>query len=229
MILNRFSNAQPTDEIKHPRLVSPNPHRMNAVARISLFLLSILLPIGACAVESSVQEQWETFLTKPSAATYDPLSKTIRMCVSTKCHDDGVTGTEDNFANFYKLLKLVEHGNHYAMEIAFQIRPLYQNAAAPSEDLESSLGLSATSEPRYFLELIQKYKIPASLLERLVLQTSADSIDSLRVHREEWRHRIQALSKVNDPRLLQLRDEAISLIQREIDKWASYPDDAWGK
>jgi hypothetical protein len=151
------------------------------------------------------------------------------MCVVTKCHDAGVAGSEDNFANFDALLDLAERGNHYAMEIAFQIRPLYENAAAPGEDLERSLGLSATLQPMFFLELTQKYNIPTGLLERLVLQTSIESIDSLRVHREEWKRRIQSFSNVNDPRLLQLRDKAISLIQREIDKWASYPDDAWGK
>jgi len=115
------------------------------------------------------------------------------------------------------------------MEIAFQIRPLYANAAAPMEDLEYSLGLSSTLEPAFFLDLVRKYDVPTGLLERLVLQTSIASIDSLRVHREEWKRRVQSFSKVNDPHLIPLRDRAISLIQHEIDKWASYPDDAWGK
>lgn len=203
--------------------------RIVTVARLSLFLLSFLLPICAFPFESSVQEQWKTFLTKPSASTYKPLSETIRMCVSTQCHDSAVAGREDNFANFNKLLELAEHGNHYAMEIALQVRPLYKYAAAPGEDLDRSLGLSATVEPTFFLEVMQKYNIPTGLLERLVLQTSIESIDSLRMHREEWKRRIQSFSKVNEPRLLQLRDQAISLIQGEIDKYSTLPDDAWGK
>jgi hypothetical protein len=194
----------------------------------SLFLL-ILLPMVAFASESSAQDQWKAFLTKPSPSTYEPLSGAIQMCVVVRCHDADVAGSEDNFTNFYKLLGLSEGGNHYAMEIAFQIRPLYENAAAPSEDIENSLGLSATQEPTFFLELIRKYDIPTGLLERLVLQTSRGSVDSLRMHREEWRRRIQSFSKVRDPRLLPLRDKAISLIQREIAKYSTLSDDAWGK
>jgi hypothetical protein len=199
------------------------------MVRLSLPLLLLLLPITAFASGSSAQEQWKAFLTRPSLSTYEPLSGTIRKCVVIKCHDAEVAGTEDNFVNFYKLLELAERGNHYAMEIAFQIRSLYDNAATPSEDIERSLGLSATLEPTFFLELIRKYNIPTGLLERLVLQTSIESIDSLRVHREEWRRRVQSFSKVNDPRLSHLRDEAISLIQHEIDKYSALPDDAWGK
>jgi hypothetical protein len=224
-----FSNAKITEEMKAPRLAFLSPRQIVIVARLYLFLLSFLLPIAAFAFESSVQEQWKSFLMKPSASTYEPLSETIRMCVFTKCRDAAVAGSKDNFANFYKLLELSEHGNHYAMEIALQIRPLYAYSAAPGEDLNRSLGLSATVEPTFFLELMQKYNVPTGLLELLVVQTSIESIDSLRVHRAEWKRRIQSFSKVNEPRLLQLRDQAISLIQREIDKYSTLPDDAWGK
>ena len=226
---SRLPNANDDVETKAFRPSFRSPDRIVIVAGVVLFLLSVLLPTTAFAVESSVQEQWKTFLNKPSASTYEPLLETIRMCVSTECHDAAVAGSENDDANLYKLLELAERGNHYAMEIALQIRPFYKNAAAPGEDLDQSLGLSASVEPTFFLELMQKYKIPTGLLERLVLQTSTESIDSLRLHRKEWKRRIQALSKVNEPRLLQLRDQAISFIQREIDKWASYPDDAWGK
>jgi|SRR5882672_5786103 len=199
------------------------------MVRLSLPLLLLLLPITAFASGSSAQEQWKAFLTRPSASTYGPLSGTIRKCVVTKCHDAEVSGTQDNFVSLYKLLDLADRGNHYGMEIAFLIRPLYENAAAPSEDIERSLGLSATVEPTFFLGLTRKYNIPTGQLERLVLQTSIESIDSLRVHREEWKRRIQSFSKVDDPRLSLVRDEAISLIQHEIDKYSALPDDAWGK
>jgi hypothetical protein len=197
--------------------------------RLSLLLLPFLLPIQAFASESSAQDHWKAFLTKPSARTYESLSGDIRACVVTSWHDAEVAGAADNFVNLYKLLHLVEHGNYYAMEIAVQIRPLYKNAAAPSEDIENSLGLSATMEPTFFLELMRKYDIPTGLLERLVLQTSIGSIDSLGAHREEWRRRIKSLSKVRDPHLLRLRDNAISFIQHEVDKYSGLPNDAWGQ
>jgi hypothetical protein len=172
MVLNRFSKAKTAVEINVHRPVFLSAHRRFIVARVSLFLLILLAPIATFAFESPVEEQWKAFLTKSSASTYEPLSRTIRTCVSTKCHDAGVAGNENNFANFYALLKLVERGDHYAMEIAFQIRPLYENVAAPGEDLQRSLGLSATQEPEFFLELLRKYNIPTGLLEDLVLQTS---------------------------------------------------------
>jgi len=194
--------------------------------RLSLLLLSFLLLSAGLASGSLAREQWKAFLTNPSANTYEPLSGAIRMCVATKCHDADVAGSEDNFSNLYKLLELAEHGNHYAMEIAFQIRPLYENAAAPSEDIENSLGLSATREPTFFLELVGKNDIPMGILERLALQTSSGSIDNSRAQRDELKRRIQSLLKVRDPRLLQLRDKTISFIQHGIDKYFALPDDA---
>jgi hypothetical protein len=194
--------------------------------RRSFLLLPLVFSMATFAAESSVQEQWNAFLTKPSASTYEPLSKMVHWCAATKCHDDAVAGSANDFANLYKLLKLVEGGDHYAMEIAFQIRPLYENAAAPSEDIQNSIGLSATLEPAFFLELIQKYRIPNDLLKTLVVQTSRDAIDSIHAHREEWRGCIHSLSKISDTRLLTLRDKAISLIQDEIDHYSALPDDA---
>jgi hypothetical protein len=196
--------------------------------RPSFLLLSLALSVTTFAAESSVREQWNSFLTKPSASTYEPLSKTIQSCLVTKCHDDYIAGSADNFVSLYKLLELVERGNHFAMEITFQIRPLYENAAAPSEDIGRSIGLSASLEPTYFLELVQKYMLSDGELEYLAAQTSTESIDSLGQHRAEWKRRVQSLSRVSDTRLLPLRDKAISFVQREIDKNSSLPDDALG-
>jgi len=194
-----------------------------------LLLLPLLLTIATFAAESPAQKQWEAFLAKPSASSFRRLSKTIQGCVVTKCHDPDVAGTQDDFTNFVALLMLVERGNHYAMELGFQIRPLYENDAADGEDLERSLGLSATLEPTFFLELVRKYDFPTGTLERLVCQTSIESIDRLGMQREELKRRIQSFSKVNDPRLLQLRNQAISLIQHEIDEYSTLPDNALGK
>jgi hypothetical protein len=149
------------------------------------FLLLALVSIAAFGPESSAQEQWKDFLVKPSADTYGPLSAAIRKCVVTKCDDADIAGSGDNLANLYKLLDLAETGNHYAMEIAFQIRPLYARAASPSEAINRSLGFSATLEPRFFLELVRKYRISTGALEYFVLQTSVESVDNERAQREE--------------------------------------------
>jgi hypothetical protein len=200
------------------------------MARLSLFLLPfLLLPISAVGAESPAQASWEAFLTKPSASTFQSLSTAIRICIVKRCHDSDVAGSDNNFANLLSLLGLAEGGNHYGMELAFQIRPLYDNAAAPSENIDRSLGLSSTQDPTFFLELMHQYDVPAEILHWLVVQTSIGSIDRLNVKREEWRSRIQSLSKVKDKRLLQLRDTAISFIQHEIDSSSGLPDDPLGK
>jgi hypothetical protein len=199
------------------------------MSRLSLFLLALLLPISAPATQSPAQALWEAFLTKPSAGTFNSLSTAIRICIVNRCHDSDVAGRDNNFANLLSLLGLTEGGNHYGMELAFQIRPLYDNVAAPSEDIDRSLGLSSTQDPTFFLELMHQYDVPTEVLHWLVVQTSIGSIDRMGVKREEWRSRIQSLSKVKDKRLLELRDQAISFIQHEIDSNSSLPDDALGK
>jgi hypothetical protein len=199
------------------------------MARLSLFLLLFLLAISALATQSPAQVLWEAFLTKPSAGTFNPLSAAIRICIANRCHDADVAGRDNNFANLLSLLGLAEGGNHYGMELAFQIRPLYDNVAAPSEDIDRSLGLSSTQDPTFFLELMHQYDVPTEIFHWFVVQTSIGSIDRLSVKREEWRSRIQSLSKVKDKRLLQLRDQAISFIQHEIDGNSALPDDPLGK
>jgi hypothetical protein len=198
-------------------------------ALLSLFLFPLLLPISVVATESPAQALWEAFLTKPSASTYQPLSTAIRICIVKRCHDSDVAGRDNNFANLLSLLGLAEGGNHYGMELAFQIRPLYDNAAAPSENIDRSLGLSCTQDPTFFLELMRQYDVPTEILHWFVVQTSIGSIDRLGAKREEWRSRIQSLSRVKDKRLLQLRDQAISFIQHEIDGNSALPDDPLGK
>jgi hypothetical protein len=199
------------------------------LARLSLFLLPLLIAISAFATQSPAQVQWEAFLTKPSTSTFNPLSAAIRICIVNRCHDSDVAGRDNNFANLLSLLGLAEGGNHYGMELAFQIRPLYDNAAAPSEDIDRSLGLSSTQDPTFFLELMHQYDVPTEILHWFVVQTSISSMNRLSLKREEWRSRIQSLSKVKDKRLLQLRDQAISFIQHEIDSDSALPDDASGK
>jgi hypothetical protein len=197
--------------------------------RYSLLSLSLLFASVTCAGNSAAQEEWKEFLAKPSSSAYKMLSKTIQLCAATKCQEKDVAGSSDNCSSLYKLLELVEHGNRFAIEIAFQIRPLYEDAAAPSEDIDRSIGLSASLEPALFLELVQEYRLSDKALEYLVVQTSVESIDSLGEHRAEWKRRIQSLSKVVDPRLLPLRARAISFVQQEIDETSTLPDDALGK
>jgi len=199
------------------------------LVRGPILFLPLFLSMMTSAAQLSANEQWASFLKKPSASTYDPLSRTIQACVVAKCRDGAVLGSEYNFAPFYQLLRLARGGNHFAMDIAFQMRPLYKNVIAPSEDLEKSLGSSSTFEPKFFLQLTRKYNLSPGILERLITQTSTESIDDSPAQREELRRRIQSLSKVNDPTLLPLRDKAISFIQREIDQYSSRPDNALGK
>ena len=199
------------------------------MARLSLFLLPFLLTISAHATQSPAQVLWEAFLSKPSAGTFNPLSAAIRICIVNRCHDADVAGRDNNFADLLSLLGLAEGGNHYGMELAFQIRPLYDNATAPSENIDRSLGLSSTQDPTFFLELMHQYDVPTEILHWFVVQTSIGSIDRLGVKREEWRNRIQSLLKVKDKRLLQLRDQDISFVQHEIDSNSELPDDALGK
>src|ERR1700722_17032148 len=96
----------------HSRKRKPRRTRM---FRPSILFLSLALSVATFAAESPAQEQWQAFLAKPSASTYGPLAKSIQSCVITKCYADDIRGSEDNFANLYKLLKLTEGGNHYAM------------------------------------------------------------------------------------------------------------------
>ena len=192
--------------------------------RLSLLSLPLLLPISAVATESPAQALWEAFLTKPSANTFNPLSTAIRICIVKRCHDSDAAGRDNNFANLLILLGLAEGGNHYGMELAFQIRPLYDNAAAPSENIDRSLGLSSTQDPTFFLELMCQYDVPTEILHWFAVQTSIGSIDRL-ANASNGESRIQSLSKVKDKRLLQLRDQAISFIQHEIDGNSALLDD----
>jgi hypothetical protein len=181
------------------------------------------------AAESSAEAQWKAFLARPSASTFDLLSETIRNCVQTKCRDADVAGSEDNFANLYKVLALTERGNRYAMEVAFLIRPIYENHAAEGEDIDKSLGLSATVEPTRFLELLQKFKITDELLNRYVSQTSWESVDNTPAQISELKRRRQAFLAVRDTHLLPLRDKAISVVERDIAQLSPLTDSTSGK
>lgn len=193
----------------------------------TLIIGALCAPTGAA--QSSALEKWNAFLTKPTTKTHRSLSSTIQACVASKCSDDAVAGKENNFADFIKLLSLAEKGNHLAMDLAFQIRPLYKNAAAPSEDMDNSLGLAATREPTFFLRLIRKYHVSPYEFQDMVVQTSRESIDDLRAQREEWRDRIRSFSKVKDPTLLPLRQQAISYTKDYIKQYFYLPDDAGGR
>ena len=192
-----------------------------------LVSISCLLAGAASALKAQSTDSalWKVFLTRPSEATYEPLSKAIQACVAMKCSDEALAGEKDNFADFYRLLSLAERGNPFAMELGFQIRPLYKNIVAPSEDLDNSLGLSSTREPTFFLRLVRKYKVSTFELQYLVVQTSQAAIDHPGRRRKELRRRIRSFSKVADPSLVPLRQKAISIIEQDIKQFWSSPGD----
>jgi hypothetical protein len=159
-----------------------------------------------------------------SRATASKLSNSL----AADRHDDSVAGREENLSDFYRLPSLAEKGNHFAMELAFQIRPLYQNAAAPSEDLDNSVGLAAAPEPTFFLRCIRKYNVSAQEFETMVVQTWPESIDHLRAQREELERRIESFSKLTDPGLFPLRQQAVSFIKQQIRQYLAPPGGAGG-
>ena len=193
--------------------------RPSILATLSCVMIAAgVLSVPTGAAQSSAHKIWTAFLAKPSEATFVPLSRTIQACVASKCKDDSIAGMQDNFADFYRLLRLVEQGNHLGMELAFQIRPVFENVIAPSEDLDNSLGLSATREPEWFLQLARKYNVSSSDFAFLVAQTSRESIDNLLARRRELERRIQSFSQVRNPSLLPIRQQAISAIEVQINQ-----------
>ena len=188
------------------------------------FLLSLLAtPLLASAQTSQVD--WHAFIQKPTLKSHQSLSRSIHDCIIKKCQSN-ILPDEDTF---YNLLKLVKNGNRYALDVAFQIHPFYQDNASSSEDLDRSMGMSITLNPRFFLEEAKKYSFSDKELSYIAPTTSESAIDNLEMMRREQQQRIRALYKVKERNLLELRNRLIAMIQSEIDEYSKLPNNALGK
>ena len=144
---------------------------------------------------------------------------------------DKQTGNDDRALEYIldrspRFLEKVESGDEYLAEAAFRLYFIVLPGGA-LHDLGVSLSRMLVKRPDLYLRLLKKYKpqFPSYLDYPLTYVTYNDLVPDERYEIQEimdqyrikiYKQRLKALQMVNDPEYLDLRDECISILEKEL-------------
>lgn len=184
-------------------------------AKIILYFLFLFIFSSNIFGEENV---WEDFIQKPNEINFLACQQQIKESLSEDCEPylstTTVQLTED--CKIWKVLKLVENGNIYAIELCFQLYPLFIGYPNYLEFFDIYLGRLIEKNPELFLRLLDKYlgKSFHSLVGILCNygEEFVDKFDEMIV---ETQKRIKALQKVQNKDLIKIRDQCIDVLKKE--------------
>lgn len=149
---------------------------------------------------------WEEFVKNPSEINY-------RLCKSQieqlERKDEIVKQLINNVQIYRKYLNLVETGDLYALELAFQL----QDIIAPGgnlEDIYIAMGKTINLIPEHFLYLADKYKPNNESLSSILLMYGDEYVDNIDKTIKETELRIASLSKVTNEKLINIKNISIA-------------------
>jgi hypothetical protein len=184
---------------------------MKKLIPMHCFALAFLLLLGPNVVVADDTE-WSKFLNNPSKATYEMLLQNLRACNNAaRCKE-----LEPSSEAVTRLERLVKARNPYAVDIAVLSRRLRLLDGGNLEDIIRALGQLAESDPKLLLTCLKKYQISGRPFERTFIMLPLETVDHIDARIDTLQRRIDSLSVVDDPSLIQERDQAILVIKRAL-------------
>jgi hypothetical protein len=183
---------------------------INRPLRYDIALTLIMLVLASIAFAGNIK--WMTFLENPTDATYTTLVQSLKACnKSAKCIE-----AELDADGISKLLKLIKSGNSMAVDVTFLSRELGIFDGADLEDVIRALGRLAETHPKLLLGYLHKYKMTGYSFEDTLIMLPLETVDDLNAKIRTVQKRIDSISTVNDPSLINERDQAVQVLKRRL-------------
>lgn len=163
--------------------------------------------IGQIAVAQSLTDEWAAFLRTRNTESYHVLAQGLYSCQASQCLQDAAPSS----VVLNKLLTLVQQGDPMAVDLTFLSIRLLDGGNL--EDAMRALSALTGSNPKLFLKQIKKQSMSDRQIKRLLHMLPLDSVDDIDKKKLILDQRIRALSAVDDPSLIDLRDLAIAKLR----------------
>ena len=172
-------------------------------------------------MSNTEESSWKQFIENPNKENYALCAEMIHNSLygpyQTNEYGEKInTPTHlyliDEHDLYGKFLVLVRKMNPYAVELAFQLYPLTDGAAA--EDLFRSIGTIIKVKPEFFLSMLKQYEIKdENIIKHMILMYPLEEVvDNLQRRIEETEERITAFKKVEKEEFSELREQCIDIL-----------------
>lgn len=184
-------------------------------AKIILYFLFLFIFSSNIFGEENV---WEDFIQEPNEINFIVCQQQIEESLFEDCEPylstTTVQLTED--CKIWKVLKLVENGNIYAIELCFQLYPLFIGYPNYLEFFDIYLGRLIEKDPELFLRLLDKYLGKSfHSLGGILCNYGEEFVDKFDEKIVETQKRVKALQKVQNKSLIKIRDQCIDVLIKE--------------
>lgn len=172
-----------------------------------VFIAATIIFIGCASISYGKNKNiWEEFVKTPNENTF-------RICQAHIAASDEKRMLEkllfDNVHIYGQYLRLVNSGNIYALELAFQLQDIISPGVTRAE-LFIDMGKTIHLLPEQFLYLVDKYKPNNESLRSMLLMYGDGYVDNIGKQIEEARKRIASIARVNNKKLRPAQQLCIS-------------------
>lgn len=174
-----------------------------------IVVLSVWL-LACTALAAPSLRAWDNFLANPSKQNFLVLNTQLQRCRERVCDLDITPDSK----SVNRLRILIDKGNIKAIRIGFSIVPLLDGGDL--EDVERDLGMIADYNPQLFLEMVNKNHYPDDLINDAVNMLPEYVIDTEKARIKALQFRIHSLAKVKNPKLINVRNKAISFLHDSL-------------
>ncbi len=178
---------------------------------IFITVLSMALITACRDQESTAHDKWDNFLESPLGSNYKLLISEINKCKDISCKEIITPDYEETT----KLVKLISDGNKNSIHLAFLIQPMMLPGHL-LEEVTRALGSVADVDPWLFVSFASYYEVSDDELESMINMMPEYVIDDLPERKRAIQRRIDSLLSVQDPKLINTRDKAVSSLNKYL-------------
>jgi hypothetical protein len=185
----------------------------------SILLPTLLASAPSAAILAQPPSNWDSVTSELRVFVRRPTASSSSQLVKDLSRVDSACGRRDSaYIRFYDTADtllgrfhfLILRSNEPAARVALAVIAVTNTYVA--EELSTSIGTLIRKNPRLFLRLVNT-DMHEVHLNTILLGLAREYVDDDRACQQEYLRRIKALKKVTDPRLRNIRDMCIAILQ----------------
>lgn len=177
------------------------------------FVFASLMTFAQSTKWIDFEKAWHNYLTNP---THDNSVKVYTLLPDKVMGGDYPDGGQTSrvFSKIEQLDKMIQRGDRDALRVAFKLFTIADGADA--EGLQIEIGKLINTDAKLFLQELKIHRKLVVSLGGLVGNLGEDYVDEPELQRKEKEKRIQSLKNIMDKNLIDVRDECLMEIERQV-------------
>lgn len=189
-------------------------HVRTGIILFCLCLISATIRATEPTREQQFCEKWQSFRGNPNPETAMVLEALLADSLDAGAIWADTTCWEDVENDLSVLENEITAGERYAVSLAMSMVKLSDGAA--TEYLFGMIGHSARQDPEYFLQALARHRTATPQLDDAVTFVGGWFSDMPQFNRGELRGRLRAIAFVDNPELIELRDNCIRMLEEAL-------------